>query len=88
MLVRAGAMSWGRARQARERERPGAALEGSTDFAERIREGTATLEYAESVTVETGVRIESWAEKLREALRMLGPMAGHPFPPNWRSASR
>ena len=51
------------------------------DFAERIREGTATLEYAESVTVETGVRIESWAEKLREALRMLGPMAGHPFPP-------
>ncbi len=51
------------------------------DMAKRVREGKASLEYAESVMAERAARLDAWVARVREALLVLGRMAGYPVPP-------
>jgi hypothetical protein len=51
------------------------------DLAERVRDGGATLDYAESVMVERDERMDKWVQDILDALTTLGRMAGYPVPP-------
>ena len=51
------------------------------DLAQRVRDGGLALDEAELIAKQNAERLTEWADRIREALGVLGRMAGYPIPP-------